>query len=337
MSSGSAGFFFLAVAFESVAASPSSVLPELSSAVLMIFASRSWRREQPRQQRNGVLGETAALAMWMSWKCALAQLPYGGAKGGVAIDPTKLSRNELEAVSRRYMQEMIPFVGPHTDVMAPDMGTNEQVMAWIMDTYSMHVGHTETAVVTGKPVEMDVTVGKRPKPSVAILAGLKLCAPPPQSLCAPPPFSDGAHRCGDRTPSAGRHRGNCRAPICQSADMKSGNAIEFAFYVDTATLDPGDLLSLSTNEANNDDRLASLFCCLPGIEAPASLAYKDTFKVAIIQFMDRFNFDLGIVKKSGAWYSYKGQKIGQGRENAKMYLKDNPAMMAEIEAIARRA
>src|SRR5436309_9299191 len=68
------------------------------------------------------MGETAALAMWMSWKCALAQLPYGGAKGGVAVDPTKLSRTELEAVSRRYMQEMIPFVGPHTDIMGPDMG-----------------------------------------------------------------------------------------------------------------------------------------------------------------------------------------------------------------------
>ena len=86
------------------------------------------------------MGETAALAMWMSWKCALAQLPYGGAKGGVAVDPSKLSRTELEAVSRRYMQEMIPFVGPHTDIMGPDMGTNEQVMAWIMDTYSVYHG-----------------------------------------------------------------------------------------------------------------------------------------------------------------------------------------------------
>jgi len=81
------------------------------------------------------MGETAALAMWMSWKCALANLPYGGAKGGVACNPTKLSVKELEAVSRRYMQEMIPFVGPHTDIMGPDMRTNEQVMAWFMDTY----------------------------------------------------------------------------------------------------------------------------------------------------------------------------------------------------------
>src|SRR5438445_116190 len=86
------------------------------------------------------MGETAALAMWMSWKCALANLPYGGAKGGVAVDPLKLSRTELEALSRRYMQEMIPFVGPHTDIMGPDMGTNEQIMAWFMDTYSVYQG-----------------------------------------------------------------------------------------------------------------------------------------------------------------------------------------------------
>src|SRR5207248_6573142 len=107
------------------------------------------------------MGETAALAMWMSWKCALNGLPYGGAKGGIACDPTKLSRNELEAVFRRYMQEMIPFVGPHTDVMAPDMGTNEQVMAWFMDTYSMYQGQTVTEIVTGKPVSNGGTLGRR--------------------------------------------------------------------------------------------------------------------------------------------------------------------------------
>ena len=87
---------------------------------------------------NVDIGEVGALAIWMSWKCALAGLPYGGAKGGVAVDPRELSRRELEDVSRRYMQEMIPFVGPHIDIMAPDMGTNEQVMAWFMDTYSMY-------------------------------------------------------------------------------------------------------------------------------------------------------------------------------------------------------
>ncbi|HET6306924.1 MAG TPA: Glu/Leu/Phe/Val dehydrogenase [Rhodopila sp.] len=107
------------------------------------------------------VGETAALAVWMSWKCALANLPYGGAKGGVACDPHSLSARELEAVSRRYMQEMIPFVSPHTDVMAPDMGTNEQVMAWFMDTYSMYHGHAVNEIVTGKPVALGGTEGRR--------------------------------------------------------------------------------------------------------------------------------------------------------------------------------
>lgn len=107
------------------------------------------------------VGEVAALAIWMSWKCALAGLPYGGAKGGIAVDPRALSNRELEALSRRYMQEMIPFVGPHTDVMAPDMGTNEQVMAWFMDTYSMYQGKTVSEVVTGKPVDTGGTVGRR--------------------------------------------------------------------------------------------------------------------------------------------------------------------------------
>ena len=107
------------------------------------------------------IGEVAALAVWMSWKCALADLPYGGAKGGVTVDPHALSRRELEGVSRRYMQEMIPFVGPHTDVMAPDMGTNEQVMAWFMDTYSMYQGRTVTEIVTGKPVASGGTEGRR--------------------------------------------------------------------------------------------------------------------------------------------------------------------------------
>src|SRR6266705_1806857 len=107
------------------------------------------------------MGETAALAMWMSWKCALANLPYGGAKGGIACDPAKLSRHELEALSRRYMQEMIPFVGPHTDIMGPDMGTNEQIMAWFMDTYSVYQGYAVNEIVTGKPVSIGGTEGRR--------------------------------------------------------------------------------------------------------------------------------------------------------------------------------
>ena len=107
------------------------------------------------------LGEVAALAIWMSWKCALAGLPYGGAKGGVACNPRTLSTRELEAVSRRYMQELIPFVGPHIDVMAPDLGTNEQVMAWFLDTYCVHTGHTVSEIVTGKPVAVGGTSGRR--------------------------------------------------------------------------------------------------------------------------------------------------------------------------------
>ena len=107
------------------------------------------------------LGEVAALAMWMSWKCALCGLPYGGAKGGVACDPQKLSLAELERVTRRFTQEIIPFIGPQMDIPAPDLGTNEQVMAWMMDTYSTHMGHSVPGVVTGKPVLLGGSVGRR--------------------------------------------------------------------------------------------------------------------------------------------------------------------------------
>jgi glutamate dehydrogenase (NAD(P)+) len=110
---------------------------------------------------NVSLGEVAALAMWMSWKCALAGLPYGGAKGGITLDPAALSPRELETVSRRYMQEMIPFVGARTDIMGPDMGTGEQVMAWFMDTYSVHMGYAMPEIVTGKPVSIGGTIGRR--------------------------------------------------------------------------------------------------------------------------------------------------------------------------------
>jgi glutamate dehydrogenase (NAD(P)+) len=99
--------------------------------------------------------------MWMSWKCALTGLPYGGAKGGVACDPRKLSQTELERLTRRYTQEMIPFIGEKVDVMAPDMGTNEQTMAWMMDTYSVHTGYTVPSIVTGKPVSIGGSLGRR--------------------------------------------------------------------------------------------------------------------------------------------------------------------------------
>ena len=107
------------------------------------------------------LGEVAALAMWMSWKCALTGLPYGGAKGGITCDPSKMSLTELERLTRRYTQEMIPFIGPQIDVMAPDVGTNEQVMAWMMDTYSVHNGYTVPSIVTGKPVALGGSQGRR--------------------------------------------------------------------------------------------------------------------------------------------------------------------------------
>ncbi len=107
------------------------------------------------------LGEVAALAMWMSWKCALTGLPYGGAKGGIACDPHQLSPRELEHLTRRYTQEMMPFIGPQVDIMAPDMGTNEQIMAWMMDTYSVNIGHSVPSIVTGKPVSLGGSLGRR--------------------------------------------------------------------------------------------------------------------------------------------------------------------------------
>ena len=114
-----------------------------------------------RYHPDVTLGEVAALAMWMSWKCALTGLPYGGAKGGIACDPAKMSRTEIERLTRRFTQEMIPFIGPQVDVMAPDVGTNEQTMAWMMDTYSVHVGCTVPGIVTGKPVGLGGSLGRR--------------------------------------------------------------------------------------------------------------------------------------------------------------------------------
>jgi glutamate dehydrogenase (NAD(P)+) len=107
------------------------------------------------------LDEVTALAAWMTWKCAVAHVPFGGGKGGVVCDPTRMSRRELEALTRRYVAEIIDAIGPEKDVPAPDVNTNDQIMAWVMDTYSMHVGHTSTAVVTGKPVEMGGSLGRR--------------------------------------------------------------------------------------------------------------------------------------------------------------------------------
>jgi glutamate dehydrogenase (NAD(P)+) len=98
--------------------------------------------------------------MWMTWTCALMGIPYGGAKGGIAVDPALLSRQELERMTRRYAAELVPLIGPDKDIPAPDVGTDEQTMAWIMDTYSTHTGHTTTGVVTGKPLSIGGSVGR---------------------------------------------------------------------------------------------------------------------------------------------------------------------------------
>ncbi|HEY7328096.1 MAG TPA: Glu/Leu/Phe/Val dehydrogenase [Gemmataceae bacterium] len=107
------------------------------------------------------LGEVAALAMWMSWKCGLMNLPFGGAKGGIGVDPAQLSRGEVERLTRRFTEEVLSVIGPRMDVMAPDLGTDEQTMAWIMDTYSMKIGYACPEIVTGKPVELGGCVGRR--------------------------------------------------------------------------------------------------------------------------------------------------------------------------------
>ncbi|MBI3409876.1 MAG: Glu/Leu/Phe/Val dehydrogenase [Planctomycetes bacterium] len=107
------------------------------------------------------LGEVAALAMWMSWKCGIMNLPFGGAKGGIAVDPAKISKGEKERLTRRFTEEVLCIIGPRMDVMAPDLGTDEQDMAYIMDTYSMSVGYACPEIVTGKPVELGGCVGRR--------------------------------------------------------------------------------------------------------------------------------------------------------------------------------
>jgi glutamate dehydrogenase (NAD(P)+) len=107
------------------------------------------------------IDEVRALAAWMTWKCAVVNIPFGGAKGGIICDPREMSLTELERLTRRYTAELLDFIGPERDVPAPDMNTNEQVMAWMMDTYSMHARHTVTAVVTGKPIEIGGSRGRR--------------------------------------------------------------------------------------------------------------------------------------------------------------------------------
>jgi glutamate dehydrogenase (NAD(P)+) len=106
------------------------------------------------------MDEVKALAMWMTWKCAIVNIPYGGAKGGVVVEPTDMSRGELERMTRRYASEILPFIGPEKDIPAPDVGTDDQIMAWIMDTYSMNVGYSVPGVVTGKPLSVGGSAGR---------------------------------------------------------------------------------------------------------------------------------------------------------------------------------
>ena len=115
------------------------------------------------------IDEVRALSMWMTWKCALVNLPYGGAKGGVTIDPSKYSQAELERVTRRYISEILPIIGPEKDVPAPDVGTNEQTMAWIMDTYSQFQGYTVPGICTGKPVSLGGSLGRAEATSLGVV------------------------------------------------------------------------------------------------------------------------------------------------------------------------
>ena len=132
------------------------------------------------------LDEVTALAMWMTWKCAVVGIPYGGAKGGVTVDPTELSVAELERLTRRYASEVLPLIGPERDIPAPDVGTDERTMAWIMDTYSVHAGYSVPGVVTGKPLSLGGSVGRAGATSrgvvITTLAALREAGQDPKDL-----------------------------------------------------------------------------------------------------------------------------------------------------------
>ena len=121
------------------------------------------------------LGECAALAMWMTWKCALLRLPYGGAKGGVRCNPRELSLNEVQAITRRFTSELLPIIGPQEDIPAPDMATNEQTMAWMMDTYSMQVGHAVPEIVTGKPIALGGSLFRHEATGAGVVMVIERC------------------------------------------------------------------------------------------------------------------------------------------------------------------
>ena len=150
---------------------------------------------------NVTIDEVRALAAWMTWKCAVVNIPFGGAKGGVICDPTKLSRGELERITRRYTAELSEWLGPERDVPAPDLGTNDQTMAWVMDTYAMHVRQATTAVVTGKPLDLGGSQGRRE----ATGRGLMIC-------------------CNKAIQKLGMYRQNCRVIIQGFGNVGSQSA-----------------------------------------------------------------------------------------------------------------
>ncbi|HYJ12961.1 MAG TPA: Glu/Leu/Phe/Val dehydrogenase [Thermomicrobiales bacterium] len=141
---------------------------EMDDGSVQVFAGHRVRHNSmPGPTKGGIryhqdvtLNEVKALAMWMTWKCAVVGLPYGGAKGGVQVNPKLLSQNEIQNLTRRYTAEIQPFIGPNVDIPAPDVNTNPQVMAWLMDTYSMNVGYSVPGVVTGKPLELGGSAGR---------------------------------------------------------------------------------------------------------------------------------------------------------------------------------
>ncbi len=129
-----------------------------------------------RYHQDVTLDEVRALAMWMTWKCAVVNIPYGGGKGGVIVDPKKLSQREIEGLTRRFTTEISPIIGPDRDIPAPDVNTNAQVMAWMMDTYSMHHGYTIPGVVTGKPISIGGSLGRNEATARGAVFTLQQCS-----------------------------------------------------------------------------------------------------------------------------------------------------------------
>ena len=157
--------------------------------------------------------EVRALAMWMTWKCAVVDVPYGGAKGGVTIDPRLHTSAELERVTRRYTSEIMPIIGPERDIMAPDIGTDEQTMAWVMDTYSVMLGYTIPAVTTGKPLAVGGSLGR---PTARSRGVVHTATAADTSSSRTPASASGSTRCPPRCRASARSAltppGSCTRP-----------------------------------------------------------------------------------------------------------------------------